>query len=593
MSISIAIDGRGTYAGLRTNIVGYSVSEDAIPIDGSDSAAVGQVSFSVVEDPSPEGTIRLLGMQVTLNDNRRGSTVGIVDSISTDNGIAQVRASSRLNRLVVERKARPFSGTFEAAIRYYLSLAGVNESIYVDEILGVTPVALQGWTGDVWLAVKHLCIAHRAEIQLVADNIVVRPIRQFEAVMNRNISESWNLDSTQRARTVEVAYYNNQAIVNSVVFPPPFGSDTGGRISPYRVDKSRVVEDTVEVSASLTSVAPPIAVDAIPTNYDGIQSVYMVRNDDGPISAAEWVANGGSVDATVSDDPSVVNLRIHAPTRNLDGPFTLEDGNGQSALYLVGDGVAYHREILTLSTGADPARTAQVVGETVDIPEVSTLAQAWTLGLHAAAKWGTPRQTIRISTTSINRKGENGDYSYITWGQFEDAVGGDGEGTDAPGGAFGVGGFGTTPFGSGSGGGGSVTSQTWGEFDASWDGYTWGDFDAYWAEQSRDDFVNQGFGNMTGAAARFRDGIYRITSHTTDDVTVDYEAEQDALFGDVEALWEDATWGDFDEFWQYNTWGDVDLSPLKSRSEPTNEPIFRSTLPSLTLAPQVTLVPSG
>ena len=86
------------------------------------------------------------------------------------------------------------------------------------------------------------------------------------------------------------------------------------------------------------------------------------------------------------------------------------------------------------------------------------------------------------------------------------------------------------------------------------------------ASLTKDDFVNQAFGNIAGARVPYRYSIYRIRSHATEEDT-SYDAEEDTLFADFEPLWDNGTFGDFDDFWDGFTFGEFDLIPLWNGTE--------------------------
>jgi len=61
MAVELKIAGRGAFAGLTTNLTGYSATEDATPTDANTaSGGVGQLSFEAVDAPEDGDDLMLL-----------------------------------------------------------------------------------------------------------------------------------------------------------------------------------------------------------------------------------------------------------------------------------------------------------------------------------------------------------------------------------------------------------------------------------------------------------------------------------------------------------------------------------------------------
>src|SRR5699024_660731 len=91
-------------------------------------------------------------------------------------------------------------------------------------------------------------------------------------------------------------------------------------------------------------------------------------------------------------------------------PFSIAMASGTSdnysSLRLVGSGVFFERYTLTYHTGADPDEVPQETGPTVDIPFITSRAQASEVAAQVMRRMVAPRmaQTINVA----NLKGPSG-----------------------------------------------------------------------------------------------------------------------------------------------------------------------------------------
>ena len=133
MTISLTVTGNGLFQGSSTALTGYTVTEDATPIEGSDTTGgTGTLNFSVVENPAADGTIMLLNDSVQLSDGSNGTTSGTVYSVSDGDGIATISANARTNAFVANVKIAPYTGTLGGALTYYMSMVGVTSNYVID-----------------------------------------------------------------------------------------------------------------------------------------------------------------------------------------------------------------------------------------------------------------------------------------------------------------------------------------------------------------------------------------------------------------------------------------------------------------------------
>ena len=532
MAISLNVVGNGHFQGSATNLSTYTVQEDATPLIGDDnSGGVGQINFNVVEDPGAEGTILLLNDTVELIDPFYGRTNGDITSISTSDGVASITANSRLGRLVATRSVQPYTGTLGGAITYYFSLAGITSGFTIDSTITGRSVSYPGFTGDIWDALKQICIAQRIEISLVSSNIVVRPIRGRIAEVAANSSITWDVANGDIAQSVNVWLYNNQRKVNNLVYPS--GGWTSD-VTVYQVDAGQTLEVNIPVDVSLESLQQPIVQNSVAPLYSAT-SVYAVAGNDGlPITAAQWTATGGSLTVAIGEDTKSIDLTIvgaNDPTGKY-APYRIAMSSGPSNYYsslrIVGTGVFFDKQVYNFSTGVPSNQTATEVGAEIDSPFISTVAEAFTVGMATAQRWAGADQTMTVNATVINRKGDKGTANYPTIGQFDIENAG----------------------------------RTFAQFDTIWTGQTYSQFDTYWFAKVQDDFTNQAFGNVAGARYQYRYQWYRIRSASTSESGIQYQSERDTMVSDFDSAWTGKTFAQFDTRWTGKTYQDFGVISL-------------------------------
>lgn len=304
----------------QRNITGYTVQEDATPLDGSSTeGGVGTISFALPED---DNSLALFGTSVQLSDDFRGMTSGTVTGIGLTGGINSVTADSRLGILVGTTTASPITGSFEAVVRYYLRLGGITDGVYFDPRVSGVQVTAPGWKDDVWLKLKQLCITYRVEIAVVATNIVFRPARAVTIDVRKKTDFSVNVAKTDAAQNIEVTYYSNEWVDGEVVYPRT--PDEVAAAQVYTVEAGAVLEDDIQLSASVASVLQPICVDDVAQDYDGTQSVYSVRaSDNSQVTAQDWTSMGGKIELSVNDDTMSVHIKITASSDQYYGPYRI------------------------------------------------------------------------------------------------------------------------------------------------------------------------------------------------------------------------------------------------------------------------------
>lgn len=531
MGVDILIGGKP-----RWDASAYSVTEDSTPIDPSDSSGgVGQFTFTV---PENDDSKKSRGETVVLDDGSQGTTSGKITSASGNGTDATLTADSRLAALMVTRTAQPFSGTLQAAFEYYLGLIGIDNGIVVDASIASRAVVFPGWGGVVWDYMKKMATAQRIEISLVSNNIVLRVLRGRVAENRRNSVVAWSLDASSLAQSIEVYYYNNSQLTNGLAYPIGGWTDN---VTTYSVDAGEtktfdipLIPGDVGAGASLTSIQQPTCVSFVDSGYVA-SSVYAVMGNDGLIiPPGQWTAGGGSVSVTINPDTTSITLSITGSSETQYAPYRLAMPSGTSDYYsslrLVGTGVFFDKQMMTLYTGLDADAAPTVIGATVDNPFISQYWEALDAGLWAVGNYSTARQKLTVTTTGINRAGDTGSYKYSTFGDANIEYAG----------------------------------KTMGQVNAIWPGATMGQVSAFWKAKTQGDFANQAFGNVAGARTLDNGMWYRIRSvQPLSPANLSYTAERDIIASDLNTRYAGLTMGQVNALWPSATMGDFNVAPVK------------------------------
>ncbi|QDH48059.1 minor tail protein [Microbacterium phage Pavlo] len=520
MGVTLKVAGRRVHSG------SYTVQESSTPLAGGDSSgAIGTIEAEVSKLPfSPIG----LNAQepLSLVDTALGSTLGTIREVGHSRSSAtgySIMASNRLGEFNIEAQVLPFSGRLEDAFRYYCSIANIDTGILVDPALANRQVNFLGWQGNLWNHMKMMATAISADLNLISNNVVLRPVRLFDAIRNRDIESSATIDSTDLARKQEVIWYPSKYVNRGLVYP-----DGGWRsdISPLSVSAGETVEVTLDTSkdvfASIFSIEQPVAQTFVSMGHN-TSSVYSVVGDDGlPIPPAQWRDYGGSLSVRISEDTQALVV-------TLKGANGLFQSNGQpmktfrigiasgtsssdtySTLRIVGRYISTRPESIILPTGVPDFRTGQEFAPTIDNPFLNSLESAYSAGVRGARRYAGRRMTITASVSALNRRGQTGTANYPPYSYAQSLWGG----------------------------------RTYASVKASLVPKTYGDVTADFYASVQDDFDNQVFGNAPGA--RYWDQetgrYYRVRQATTSWGQMQIEGDDDLTNGDMQKLFQGMTY---------------------------------------------------
>lgn len=405
MTVEVTLSGNGKYAGAKSSIVDYTVSEEASPLDAADSSgAVLQVGFNAVDDPSYRGSQILLESGLSLYDDQRGTAVGTITGLSANGGFVNITAMGRLSKLVTNSSANAFNGTFSAAITYYLGLGGITTDISVDASLASQTVVAPGWRdADLWTKIKELCVVYGAEITIVGSTVTVRPPRTRTVTSKNFGNTTWETGTGTPARNIEVFYYNSEYRTNYMIYP-----DGGFSLEDnvLTVDAGETTVVNLPVNMFLNSLEQPTVQDVVYGYYTG-PSVYSVAGSDGyGIQAAQWTSRGGKLSVAIGADGRSIDVTITGATGDLAqyAPFRIAsaamDSSYYSSLMIRGTGVYNYQQSVVALTG-EPETTSEEIGVTIDNIFVRSFADAWKIAMSAARRYTSPLLSVSRSGVSV------------------------------------------------------------------------------------------------------------------------------------------------------------------------------------------------
>lgn len=529
--------GRGKFRGISSDLTTYSASEQAVPLDPSDTSGnVGTLTFGATEEPDSR---LLYGNSILLSDEFSGKVSGIISQVTSNDsrfmnnpatfgldvgndGTLGLDVDNSLNLLVVDRQAQPYVGNLSNALVYYLGLCGITTGYKIDDSYQDINIAFPGWYGEVWLHLKRLGQVYNFDISQVSDYIYIRPIRQNSAVLSRDSKRTWNIGDGRLAKTVAITKYENKFRSNFLVYPyggwnPDIAQATG--FGPLEAGETQTF--TLNINTSLQSVVQPIAVNSV-SSTEMSNSVYAVFGGDKlPIPAAQWRAGGGQLSVAIGEDTKTLIVTVTASSDSQYAPYTVGMSSGDTSynsLRVMGTGVVQNEVTRTYVTGVSEDRSQQDVVQINDNEFISTdddLNQAFA---RAMFTYSMPQMSVSATASYINKRGQTGEIVSHTV-DYVDSF---------------------------------FSPQTVNQVDTFFAGYTVDGVKAYFDAMILDNFDNQVFGNACGTRVPLRDNIYRITSASINASQIAYQATYDTTVDDSDPQYTgmsvdqvDARWADY------------------------------------------------
>lgn len=511
----------------------------------------GGIPMLTVTLPPNINFLEIIGEAVVVDSSTLGKTSGVITELTVDNmGSPACILNTKLNPLVRLTRAKPFVGTLSDLIRYYFALGDLTGGYQIDSEFDDIQVNAQGWEDVIWTRLSKLQSVYKFEIALVSDFISVRPWKQRVADSGHTKTTVHSYSTVPISRTIEIDYFSNHKISNEIVYPVGGIQDNSTTIS---VEARETTEVELELSASLASLKTPHFVETISEDYNDSDSVYTVMDKDGyMLTAEEWDIFGGKLTAEIGPDSTTVIIKVVGPNNSLRAPYKIafapvepvieNDGTKKNqpnldrqinTLFLVGSGVGFDRQTVSIPTGAREEDIVEEVGAQISEPEISTMEHLYNAAFPVLNEASGGRIVLSGTVARINQRGQTGVTSGITVEAVEDLN----------------------------------VGRTYGIMeDDIHAGKTYEQVEDFYNQQLLFEFDNQAFGNSAGA--RIYDvetnRWYRIVSATITMSEISFEAEDDLTVEDVED-WigsqtyeqvEDVLWGGL-TYWQ------VELRGLK------------------------------
>lgn len=535
MAIEVQVFGNESVPKHRSNISGYSYSEEATPISpGDSSGGVGALSFSTIDEDATSALI--FRDEIYLTDTHNGNISGKVISVSGADGEVSFSGVSSLARLNIIKSIPAFNSTIGELITYIFGEAGILSGFDIAPSIGSIPVISPAYTGDLWVFIKDICTAYEVEIALVDDTIYVRELRQNTVKIFDTITEGWDIAEISPSQYVDVNYYNYEYHTDFLAYP------RGGwnkEVPIYQVDANQQLVVEIPLNSYLEYIEQPVAVASVGKN-DTSASVYCICGNDGlPIAPALWESQGGSLVADLSADGQVITITVTGANILNLAPFRVAMSSGPSDSYsslrILGTGIFYDMKTVHYPTGLTEEDTSSIIGATIDNKFISTQEQAFDAAKRAVITYAIPAQTYSFSAPNI------GDFinvpAEIVYADqfFEyDSI--------------------------------LESGYLFDEFDVDSGVETFSQFDANLPNTIVSDGSSQQlFGNVAGARVKFRDSWYRVKSATITPTQVDGTAEWDNLMSDFNTVNSDETFENFSGTFSDFTFTDFSLIPMRTQ----------------------------
>lgn len=284
------------------------------------------------------------------------------------------------------------TGSWSYNLWSYFSVGGVMPEVAAKPLISssyfsampASVTAMQGFTGNVWSAMRELASIYSVNIELFNDVIDLSPRLSIGSVGGvpqlplSTVAKSGvrkSLSKRTKARKVEVVQYK----LKPTVGPTPglmWKAD-----SVYALEKGENKVEVVETDSTFTALLDPIPVSGVPVPYTSIYSSYVITGADGFIVDPQWwIDNGGYMKVAPTRKSGEIQITMQAPNVETPrAPYRVSEGVAdRPALYITGKGVSQTSEIVEIYTGSPDA--AQEVGITFDSPFVTDIETAYTTG---------------------------------------------------------------------------------------------------------------------------------------------------------------------------------------------------------------------
>jgi len=418
--------GSGTI--VPNSVMSFSYTEDVTSLEPQNlTGGAGQVTFTAeaasqtdVSDNLHPSSKLLINNTMRLENDQFGAVEFIGKTVSVTDKIVSVTGNTLQARLNVEKTAPPHGvsgSTLWTAIITYCGLVDIVPTISAElqVTLDSIDVNFIGWQGNVWEYLKMLCAAVSLsdtdniglEMYIDEDELVFRQAKTTVVDLSEYVMEkTLSITSVDSSQAQTVSYYDTSYGVNQVIAEQDRTGLTAATQNvtiddQMQVDPGETLIKRFNVNCSLESVNQPVVVSAISTlPYIGTTGEYVVvGSDDLPIQPSQWVAQGGSLTVSLTENPNEIELVIVAPPATelptaadpavvTLGPYKIgtESSGGEDypALYITGTGVFFEKSSKTFDTGASAEFTSDDASSEIDNPFFNTAFNLSTRGVAAA-----------------------------------------------------------------------------------------------------------------------------------------------------------------------------------------------------------------
>ena len=417
-----------TKTDLVKGLSAFSFNLSVPSLDPSNSEG-GTGNISLTTSPQDAGNPqKLRNKRFSLSDSYWGEVQGRVSEVRWDASQVSVQAETMLQRLNIEVSLPPSVPTIaqpnpggDYGMTQALSKAGMTSSG-----LGTNSEVFPGWFGNLWEYVKMFCVTHDVEPYLdgtYPDTVFFRPIRGSSYDGHDLSALGLVINDQNVAKSIETIVYNYDTPTHNVEFSP-FAVDTAQILT---VNPGESLDYEIPINGWYRSLNQPVPLDLVGPEERTDSGAYCVAGSDGlPITAAQWVATGGSIVVEPTDNPSVIKVTVTAPKATQltgvdglthDSPYSIAATSGDNTLYnslhITGSGLRYTPETLVLPTGVNPSISMQDVGATVNNPFVRNLSLGYDLGVRAAQAYAGPQ--FRVDGVLVS----NTEYGDILGARFK------------------------------------------------------------------------------------------------------------------------------------------------------------------------------
>lgn len=504
------------------NLEQYSFTVEVPTTDPSEfTGSTGSITMVAGPMTNPQ---LLRNRRFTLSDTKFGSIVGRVSEVRWSPGTSNTNftAETVLQRLTAEVTVYPqYTLSMAASMDNVLAIAGFTS----DGLPSSGVVVFPGFFGSLLDYVKHFCAAYLYEYYVDSATpgvISFRSIRSntFSGALS---SASCTINDQTLAQNVDITQYTYKLPVGAgnIEFAPAGVNEA----QVLTVNAGETTEYDIQLNGWVSEVNQPVPMDLVGPAERTDSGAYCVSGSDGlPVTAAQWVGQGGELRVKITEDPSVLRVTVVAPNVNtlkgVDGkdtfaPYSIaatavDDNTLYNSLHITGKGVRYTSEVLRLPTGAVSDVTIQEVGATVTNPFLSTRDMVYRSGLRAAQTYAGPTYTFTGDTT------DNANYLDLLGAVVDGGVGSNFRVTSVT----------VNPSGESLSG---KMDTTIADFNSTWSGKTFADFNSAW-------------------------GAITFAQFNTE--------WQGTTFGQFNTAWAGKTFEDFNAETGYLTFGSFAASPL-------------------------------